>query len=89
MVYLLHFETRINPDHPCQHYLGSTDDLESRLAEHRAGTGARLPQVALERGIGFVLARTWPGGRERERQLKKWKMGPRLCPVCNEALGQD
>jgi hypothetical protein len=28
------------------------------------------------------VARTWEGDRKRERQLKNWKMAPRLCPIC-------
>ncbi len=82
-VYLLHFSSPISPDHTAQHYLGSTDNLSRRLAEHRAGRGARLCEVALERGIGFVLARTWTGDRRTERKLKRRKEGPRLCPICN------
>ena len=58
-VYLLHFDRPISDKHTCQHYLGYTADLPARLAAHRAGTGARLCEVAKERGIGFVLARVW------------------------------
>lgn len=81
-VYLLHFIKPISPDHTAQHYMGYTDDLLRRIEEHRAGRGSRLCEVAQERGIGFVLARTWPGDRRRERQLKRRKAGPRLCPLC-------
>lgn len=80
-VYLLHFE---RPIAHARHYLGSTSRLEQRLAEHRAGMSkaGRLPQVFAEHGIGFVLARTWPGGRIRERQLKRQGGHSRKCPVC-------
>ena len=78
-VYLLHFTT---PYRHARHYLGSADDLESRLARHRAGNGARLVQVCADHGIDFVLARTWQGGREKERQLKRQKNGRKLCPIC-------
>lgn len=83
-VYLLHFETPIAPGrHTCQHYIGSTKRLRVRIAEHRTGHGARLTQVAIERGIAFRVVRTWPnGGRRLERQLKNRKNGVRLCPVC-------
>lgn len=84
MVYLLHFERPISDTHTCQHYVGTADDVEERLAEHKAGRGARLCQVAKERGIDFVLVRTWEGGRAKERQIKKWKMSNRLCPICSE-----
>lgn len=83
-VYLLHFSEPIAPGrHTAQHYIGSADDLERRIAQHRAGTGARLCEVAAERGISFVIARTWEGGRKLERELKNRKAGPRLCPICN------
>ena len=81
-VYLLHFERPICPTRPCQHYLGYTIDLDARLAEHRAGRGARLTQVAVERGIAFEVVRTWAGDRTFERRLKHRKESPRLCPVC-------
>ena len=79
-VYLLHFATKLAH---AQHYLGSTDDLEARLARHRSGNGARLMQVITEQGITWQLARTWPGGRKQERDLKRYKAAPRLCPICN------
>lgn len=82
MVYLLHFD---KPYKHARHYLGSTDNLEERLARHLAGNGARLVEVITQAGIGFVVARTWVGGRELERQLKRRKEGPRLCPICRAA----
>lgn len=82
VVYLLHFERPICPTHPAQHYLGWTNNLYRRIEEHRAGTGARLAQVAQERGISFVVARIWPGDRDFERWLKRQKNGKRLCPLC-------
>ncbi len=85
MIYLLHFDRQIAPGrHTCQHYLGFTEDLVQRLDAHRRGNGARLVEVATERGIGFRLARVWTGDRARERRLKRRKEGPRLCPICNE-----
>lgn len=82
--YLLHFEQRISDQHTCQHYLGFTRrPLRDRIAEHRSGRGARLTQVALERGIAFIVVRTWRGAsRGFERRLKNRKDGPMLCPVC-------
>lgn len=81
-VYLLHLDRRVNPDHPARHYMGSAKKLLARLDKHCFNPDARLMQVAKERGIGFALARTWPGGREVERKLKRRKEGPRLCPIC-------
>jgi hypothetical protein len=36
-------------------------------------------------GIGWQLARTWCGGKHRERQLKKQGGASRRCPICKEA----
>ena len=82
--YLLHFERPIAPGrHTAQHYLGFTDDLPQRLADHRAGRGARLTEVAKERGIAFYVVGLWPGGRDVESALKRKHNGRRLCPICN------
>src|SRR6266568_4273614 len=78
-VYLLHFD---RPYEHAKHYLGWTSDLESRLAEHRDGRGARLMTVVKNAGIGFSLARTWEGTRTRERQLKRMGGASRRCPLC-------
>jgi predicted GIY-YIG superfamily endonuclease len=94
-VYLLHFLT---PYKHAKHYLGSTSDLEIRLAQHRSGHGARLVEVITQAGIDFTLARTWAGGRDIERQLreaprakragKRQKNSPRLCPICHSQQGE-
>ena len=68
------------------HYIGYTDDLIGRILAHADGKGARFTQVCVLRGVNWILARTWDGDqadRKFERQLKKHKHGPRLCPVCN------
>jgi hypothetical protein len=65
-----------------RHYLGYASRLDERLQHHAAGSGARLLAVARERGIGFECVRTWNGGRDLERRLKRQKNAPRLCPVC-------
>jgi hypothetical protein len=57
-------------------------DLDQRLAWHRSGHGARLIEVIVAAGIGFVLARTWGGDRTLERRLKNRKVSPRLSPIC-------
>jgi predicted GIY-YIG superfamily endonuclease len=92
-VYLLHFAKPIAPGrHTCQHYLGSAIDVDARLHEHLTGKGARLCQVAIERGIDFEVVRVWqtePGAaRQMERRLKNQKMGNRLCPICRNARKQ-
>ena len=78
-IYLLHFD---QPYKHAKHYLGWASDLDARLAQHADGSGARLLQVARDAGIGWQLARTWPGDRYRERQLKNQGGRSRMCPVC-------
>lgn len=80
VVYLYHFSEPVS-DH-ASHYLGFTDDLDKRDWLHQHGKGARLLQVAKERGIKFWIVRTWPGDRKLERKLKNRKHAPALCPVC-------
>jgi len=69
IVYLLHFS---QPYKHARHYTGWASDLKARLAEHEQGQGARLLQVIKAAGISWTLARTWPGDRKRERELKTW-----------------
>lgn len=78
-VYLLHFHA---PYRHARHYTGWTSDLPERLAEHRAGRGARLLAVVQGAGITWSLARTWTGGRGRERALKRQGGASRRCPLC-------
>jgi hypothetical protein len=80
--YLLHYDRPIADGRPAQHYLGWTRYLPARALAHLQGRGAKITQAAHQRGIGFVIARTWPGDRNFERRLKNRKEGPRLCPIC-------
>lgn len=84
-VYLLHFDRPISDRHTAQHYIGWAYHLGSRANQHLAGRGARLTQIAKERGIGFVIAAAWPGDRHYERRLKNRKNAPKLCPICRKA----
>ena len=79
VVYLVHFT---EPYRHARHYTGWTVDLDARFAEHQAGRGARLLQVIAQAGIGWTLARTWEGSRQRERQLKRQGGASRRCPIC-------
>lgn len=79
MVYLLHFD---RPYHHARHYLGSCANLQERLERHSRGQGSNLLAIVSRAGITWELARTWCGGKERERQLKKQLGGSRLCPLC-------
>jgi predicted GIY-YIG superfamily endonuclease len=78
-VYLIHFE---QPYRHAKHYVGFTTDLPARIADHRAGVGSRLLQVVNDAGIKWEVARTWQGDRKLERQLKRRKETPALCPLC-------
>jgi predicted GIY-YIG superfamily endonuclease len=78
-VYLIHFDVAYRH---ARHYVGWTADLLARLAAHREGRGARLMEVITAAGISWQLARTWPGGRARERAIKNRHEAPRLCPIC-------
>jgi predicted GIY-YIG superfamily endonuclease len=79
-VYLLHFD---RPYKHARHYVGWTArNVKRRLAEHEAGRGARLLAVVREAGIGWQLARLWPGSRARERQIKRQGGHARHCPLC-------
>lgn len=87
-VYLLHFSERISDRHTTQHYIGWAESVEARLSDHRAGRGARLTEVANERGITYECVRIWSNkDRHFERKLKERKDGPRLCPLCCEDKG--
>ena len=80
IIYLLHFD---RPYAHARHYLGWTNGkLGMRLDRHAAGNGARLLAVVASAGIGWSLARTWPGTRARERQIKRQGGLSRSCPQC-------
>ena len=88
VVYLLHFD-RLYVPYPgaplrdcAGHYTGWTTNLETRLARHAAGDGARLLAVVHQADISWQLARIWPGPRDRERQLKRQGGARRRCPLC-------
>jgi hypothetical protein len=66
----------------CRQIQQWASDLKARLAEHEQGRGARLLQVITAAGITWKLARTWPGDRKRERELKNMGGASRRCPEC-------
>lgn len=86
-VYLLHFDQPIagRPNGvPADvlHYIGFSDHLSRRYSHHIAGRGARLVAAVAERGIPVRVVRTWSGGRDLERRLKRQHHHARLCPSC-------
>jgi hypothetical protein len=92
LVYLLHFEQLYVPypgAAPCAcagHYTGfaagGPQALKRRLAKHGTAAGARLMLAVARAGIGWELARTWPGTRRLERRLKAQGGARRRCPLC-------
>ena len=80
IVYLLHFDRSYRH---ARHYIGFTQNLEQRLAEHRAGRGSPLIAATIADGIDFQLAAVWKGDRHDERRLHRQKnTRARLCPIC-------
>jgi predicted GIY-YIG superfamily endonuclease len=85
-IYLLHFEPRYKH---AGHYLGFSDDIPSRVRDHRDGkSGVRMCAAAAAAGCQMFLVRTWAGGRKDERRLKGGRNNgrrgslARLCPAC-------
>ena len=81
-LYLLHFEPRYRH---AGHYLGFADDVDRRVAQHRAAGERSSPLVraALAAGSRVDLIRVWPNGdRGLERRLKRQGGLSRHCPAC-------
>ena len=82
VVYLIHFD---QPYYHAQHYIGTTIDLERRMAQHRHGVsygGAHLLDAVNQAGISWSVVQVWEGDRDLEYQLKAWKKARLFCPVC-------
>jgi hypothetical protein len=57
--------------------------VAARIAQHRAGHGARLTAVISTAGIEFTIVRVWASGTEgTEKALKDLNDRRRLCPLC-------
>jgi predicted GIY-YIG superfamily endonuclease len=90
MVYLLHFAGGAlarKGTSGARHYLGYCLDgeVERRLRQHNAGSGARITAAAVAAGLTLVLVRTWPGDRKRERSLKRARhFAERHCKICRD-----
>lgn len=85
MVYLIHLD---KPFKHARHYIGFVESDEmvlERLAKHQAGTGSKFLRAVNAAGIGYHIARVWPGyTRTQERELKNQKKSSRFCPICNK-----
>lgn len=78
--YLIHLD---RPFGHMRHYSGYTRrPLHVRLREHGTAKGAKVMRHVAAAGITWQLVRTWPGGRDRELQLKAQGGASRRCPVC-------
>lgn len=85
-VYLLHFDAPVGANRPgtvTQHYIGFSRDPVKRHEAHRLKRGSRLARVAMERGIGFVVAALFHNATlAYEYQLKNRGGAAKWCPVC-------
>jgi predicted GIY-YIG superfamily endonuclease len=89
IIYLLCFGS--TPYKHAKHYMGwckDTRNLKLRLEHHANGTGAHFTRIVAQAGIVWTLARTWPGPRARERQLKNFGGFTKLCPICKKSTPQ-
>lgn len=84
MVYLLHFDKPVGGR--AWHYTGycADDGLEARLVRHKSGNGARILAAAVQQGVAWVVAATFTGYRDIEKQLKMKKHASRFCPICKK-----
>ena len=82
-VYILHFH---KAHHHAQHYVGAVNGpcVESRIARHKAGNGAKIVARFAELGIGFEVAQVWPEGDFKMEKAIKHRHGSikQFCPVC-------
>jgi predicted GIY-YIG superfamily endonuclease len=91
-VYLLHFDRPHPNGRNPRHYLGVTQNVDDRVAEHSEGSSKScLTRDFFLRGIGFVVAKTWKhpypkAAFDRERRIKRQKKNySHICPICKEA----
>lgn len=79
VVYLIELATPLGTEkHRAQYYLGSCRNLNQRMKQHRAGTGAAMLRYCNEHGIGywvikFATVHTEQEARQLERKLKARK----------------
>jgi predicted GIY-YIG superfamily endonuclease len=85
MIYLLHFSRPYKTRRKSvRHYMGTTQNLRARIADHRNGRGARLLAAVVKRGIKVTVVQTWRGSFATEQKLKSGKNLPKLCPICRK-----
>lgn len=90
-VYLFHFNAPLgnlsNPRAQARHYVGFSDDLDSRIAAHLAGKGAKIVAAALRQGLIFELYH-WPAPLASEKLIKRRKETHVFCPACCATAGR-
>jgi predicted GIY-YIG superfamily endonuclease len=67
------------------HYVGWSQNTDSRVAHHADGTGANLTALISALGLVIVVARTVPGTKQDEYRIKSAGGQTRYCPLCTEA----
>lgn len=70
-----------------QLYVGSTDDLTRRLAEHRGGTGCRTTTIFPP--VELVYSELHPdraSAIKRERQLKHWSRAKKVALINGNSM---
>jgi hypothetical protein len=90
-VYLFHFSRPLgnlsNPRAQARHYVGFCEDLDSRIAAHLAGKGAKIVAAALKQGLIFEIYH-WPACLATEKLVKRRKETHVFCPACCAAQGR-
>ena len=71
-----------------RYYVGHTDDLERRMAEHM--TGEQRPALSLRRPVSLVWSQEFPSREEvlrTELQIKKWSHAKKEALIRNDFAG--
>ena len=84
-VYILHFDRPYWKN--CQHYVGYSKDLETRLHNHLHNKGSKLVKYANEHDIKWQVVAVevfldQSSARKREIEIKRNGGGKKLCPIC-------
>jgi predicted GIY-YIG superfamily endonuclease len=89
-VYILHLSRPLgnlaNRRAQALHYCGFAEDLEARLAKHRAGRGSKLIAAAVAQNISFEVF-AWPASLAVEKRVKAYKKTSAFCPACARSAG--
>jgi predicted GIY-YIG superfamily endonuclease len=96
-VYIIQLERPMGSTrHSARFYIGWAKNIDTRLADHRAGRGSAMLRAAVERGIRFDIVAYMPGDKSLERWLKNKKNGKAalrwmnnqhtVCPCCHRHI---